>query len=93
MSEKSFHCAEHIKWVNDSTQVVIIDEMRNQTHILQGEEAAVWSWLTLGYSYERILPLVAALWTAEPQVANHKLAGLLTAWHSTGLLEETRRTI
>jgi len=87
MSTAQFTCPAHIKWVTDADQVLIVDEVRNQSHILEGEEATIWNWLALGYSHQRVIPMIAALWSVEAQTAEEELIRKLKGWNENGLLE------
>lgn len=50
----------HILWVQDKTQVLIIDEKHKKNRCLTGVEAAIWSWLSLNYSFAKLVKLTAA---------------------------------
>lgn len=86
MSENGMRCPDHLKWVADHSRVIIVDEERRLTTILQDEEALIWNWLALGYSYRRLHASAAALWAATPQAADALLTRLLANWQKSGLL-------
>ncbi len=76
-----------VRWVKDADQILVVDEHSGNVHRLFGLEAAVWSWLTLGYPYPRLVRLTAALLSLAPAEAEPHLARCLTDWQVAGLLE------
>ena len=82
-----YTCPPHITWVKDSQQTIIIDGRQRRNHILRGPEAAIWSWLTLAYSYPRLCQLLAALLDQSPAQAEQQLQTTLETWHQAGLLQ------
>ncbi len=81
-------CPEPISWVKDSAGILVVDERREEVHVLRGLECAVWSWLSLEYSFSDLLALVAELLGASEKEAQQRLVELLQTWMSAGLLEE-----
>ncbi len=47
----------------------------------------MWSWLTLGYAYPRLLELVTTVTRQTPDEAEAMLLSLLQRWHRDGLLQ------
>lgn len=82
-----YTCPPHITWVKDSQHTIIIDEQQGRSHILRGPEAAIWSWLTLAYSYPKLCRLLAALLDQSPAQAEQRLQATLETWRQAGLLQ------
>jgi hypothetical protein len=76
----------HIKWVTDDTRVIIVNEQTHRHLVLTEAEAAIWNWLTIPYPYQKLLPLVTALWSLAPATAEERLHHVLRRWHEEGLL-------
>lgn len=82
-----YACSDSLRWVKDTSQVIIVDEQQGKTFTLQGVDAAIWSWLSLRYSYQKLIHLVAALLAVSDVDAEHTLRTTLHRWHTQGLLE------
>ncbi len=80
-------CPDHVRWVNDAGQILVIDERRGVLHTLRGAEAAVWDWLALAYPSPALVEMLAALLALPPGEAAARLEAILAAWRSAGLLE------
>ncbi len=81
-------CPEYVQWVRDADQTLVVNSRRGTLYRLRGTGAAVWDWLTLGYSYARLVALLAALLGDAPEEGEATLVRLLTEWLENGLLEE-----
>ncbi len=82
-----YTCPSHIKWVTDDTRIIIVNEQQNSHHILTEAEAAIWNWMTIPYSYRKLLPLVTLLWSLPLPKAEERLQLILHKWHEDGLLD------
>ncbi|NWF69125.1 MAG: hypothetical protein HXY40_08565 [Chloroflexi bacterium] len=80
----------HLRWLQDAGQLLVVDEKARRAHVLRGHEAALWTWFTLGYSYDKALHLLAAALKCPPAQAEAALRELLHSWQTLGLLEEAR---
>lgn len=79
--------AEWVSWANDTAQTVVVDERRGAVYVLCGAEMAVWDWLALGYPFERVVGLLAALQADALVQAEATCVGLIESWLALGLLE------
>jgi hypothetical protein len=80
-------CPASIRWVKDADQILVVDEQRGIQVVLRGRDAAIWDWLTLMYSYPRLVNLLAVLQAIPADEAERQLMDVLSAWQSSGLLE------
>lgn len=78
--------AKGLVWVDQGTQVIVVDELRGHTYVLQGAEAALWGWLALGYSFSKIAKLLAAMLQKNVREAENILSSLLYKWCEGGLM-------
>lgn len=79
--------APHILWVQDKTQVLIVDEQHHKNQVLTGIEAAIWSWLSLGYSFAKLVKLTAAALDTTKTEAEPYLVAVIQKWYGAGLLD------
>jgi hypothetical protein len=56
-----YHCSPSIIWVKDADQTLVVDRETGQSWALRGVEAVVWDLLTIGYSYQRIVPMLSLI--------------------------------
>ncbi|NWJ47021.1 MAG: hypothetical protein HXX08_14255 [Chloroflexi bacterium] len=77
-----------IQWVQDSEEVLVVNEQCNESHSLRGVEAAVWNCLVLGYSYADLLELLANLLDLPKSEAATNLNGWLEKWQRVSLLQK-----
>jgi hypothetical protein len=82
-------CPDDIFWVKDVNQMIIVNRQSGETQILRGVEASVWGWLTLCYSYPKMVHLVSALLVVPSGEAEEQLVEILKKWLTAGLLEIT----
>jgi hypothetical protein len=80
-------CPAPVWWVKDADQILVVDEQKGTLVILRGLEAVIWDWLTLMYSYPRLVNLLAALRVVPADEAERQLIDVLSAWQSIGLLQ------
>jgi hypothetical protein len=81
-----YTCPDHIRWVKESTGIIVVDEQTQQAHHLAGAETAVWDWLMLGYAYSRMVRLTAVLLDIPFPQAKQHLHRQLQTWQRRGLL-------
>lgn len=79
-----------IAWATDTNRVIVASADGRRARVLEGPEAAVWSWLSLSPPEGRLVDLAAGLFGVEPQVAAERVHTLLLAWCDAGLLEPAR---
>ena len=87
MTQLTINCPSHIQWVQDKHQVFVVDSQRNVTYCLTGIDAAIWNFFWLGYSYARLVKLVAALSNLSHEEAQMQLASQLRQWYDSGLVQ------
>ncbi len=83
---KTVFRSPRLQWVRDIDKTIVIDESNGQVHTLQGLDRMVWSWLTLGYAYPRLVSLLAAALAVPSMDAEQHLATLFLKWTRMGLL-------
>lgn len=76
-----------VTWVKDYNQVIVIDNLRQEQHLLRDVEALVWGWLVSGYSHARTIRLLENLLALSPAEAEKNLHSMLDAWRQAGILE------
>jgi hypothetical protein len=86
-SSITLSCPPAIHWVKDSGQIVVVDEKKPATWILQGFEAAVWDYLMLGYSFPKLTATLRTLLNVPIQEAEDKIAACIRNWQAGGLLD------
>jgi hypothetical protein len=84
-----YSCPAYVHWVRDADLVALVDEQRHCSQVLRGDEAMLWDWLALGYSYSVLLRQSAAVWEMPEQEAACILAESLARWHKLGWLAAT----
>ena len=83
----SYCCAPDIEWVQDASQVLLVDAARGRSWPLQGVEAAIWDWLSLGYRYEQIARFVSLALGTSMDEAERALCAVLRGWAGAGILQ------
>ena len=83
----TYTCPPHVKWVIDAQQTIVINEQNGDFAILSDVNATLWSWLTLNYSYDKLLTLINALECPFPE---QLLQSTLQKWTGSGLLMERK---
>ena len=74
-------------WAFSGHQVIVVDELEQQHHVLDQWQAAVWNWLSLSYSFTRIRRLLASFLAVSQPEAEERLRFLLQQWQAAGLLQ------
>jgi hypothetical protein len=80
---------ETIRWVVDLDRTLVINELRGEVHVLHGLESAIWSWLSLGYSFSRLVSFAGEFLKISSIEAQDQIIDILDSWVASGLLEET----
>lgn len=75
-----------LRWCQDSTRVLVIDEQSAQAVSLTGLDAAVWKWLVLSYSYADVLRFTSVFLNLPEGETRARLTLLLNQWIELGLL-------
>ena len=83
----SLHPAQ-VEYVRDLDQVILVSPENHQKWILQGIDAAVWNWLTLGYGYMRVVNMITTACSVSNEEASCLLQTILAKWVDAGLLNE-----
>ncbi|MBU0703104.1 MAG: hypothetical protein KKC18_04485 [Chloroflexi bacterium] len=86
----TYCCSPSIVWVKDAGQTLVVDRETRQTWTLRGMEAVVWDLLAVGYSYQRIVPLLSLIFSLSAGEAKSTLTGLLREWQDTGIVQVCR---
>lgn len=73
-------------WVKDQDQIFIIDEHSQEIYRMHHLEALVWTWLTLAYSYSKIVELLTALLVISSAEAEQRLRIIFQTWKNAGIL-------
>ena len=73
-------------WVKDREQLLIVDEQHQEIYALLGVEAAVWTWLTFGYPYAKIVELLAETLELPMVETEQRLHVIFQNWKKTGIL-------
>lgn len=74
-------------WVNDRSQVIIVDWKSRKSFKLNGLESIIWNWLFLGYSYQEIVMMTAQLISKPTRIAANILESIFHDWLAKSLLE------
>jgi len=83
----NFRCTPNIAWVKDADQILLIDTDTGQSWSLCGTEAAVWSFLTLGYRYEKIGHFLSLMLKIPDGKARKALMAMLHEWQDKGIVQ------
>lgn len=83
----NFRCTPNITWVKDTDQILLIDTDNGQSRSLCGTEAAVWSFLTLGYRYEKIGHFLSFMLKISEDEARKALIAMLREWQDEGIVQ------
>lgn len=84
-----YRCPAGVRWVHDDGCLILVDAEAGRSFRLEGLAAAVWAWLALGHTYDRLLALLAATLPDSddcPMRAAAELDALLAEWVALGLL-------
>ena len=87
-----YRCSPSIIWVKDADQTLVVDRETRQSWALRGVEAVVWDLLTIGYSYQRIVPMLSLILSLSMEEAEYTLAGVLRKWRDASIVQESFET-
>lgn len=82
-----YRCAPTLVWVRDEGHVIVVDAQNARSWLLDGIEAAIWDWVTMGYSYPRIVNLASLILKGSQAQAETQLEETLHRWHRAGLVQ------
>lgn len=85
---QTYFCPPHIRWAYDAACILVVNEQTRQAHMLVAEEAAIWDWLMLGYSYAQLIQFIAASSDLPTVQAENHLRQQLQTWQESGLLQK-----
>jgi hypothetical protein len=86
-------CSDSVYWVKDRDGILIVDVKTHQSHVLHNEKAVIWDWLTLSYSYQKIVSLLTVLLEIAERDAEQLLLDTLQAWSRDGILHNMERSL
>lgn len=77
---------DSVFWVKDRGQILVLDEKRQEIHVLRGVEAAVWGWLVLNYPYEKMVRSLTLMLGTSTEETQECLSTIIQKLISTGIL-------
>ena len=86
MNTGSFVTPASVRWCQDSTRVLVIDESANLAVSLAGLDAAVWKWFSLSYTYRDVLSFTQVFLKLSREDTEHRLNQIITQWVELGFL-------
>ena len=87
-SFRNLRLADSVFWVRDKNRTIVIDIENQYTLALHGVNQAIWGWLILDYSYQRILRFVKTALESDLESAEKVLLNALKNWVAAGILED-----
>ncbi len=78
--------APQVTWAVDLAGITVIHSATGCVASLEYHEAALWDLLSRGYSYDRLIALVCAIASLEPQDAEQWVLTTTKEWTEAGLL-------
>ena len=81
-----YRCSPSIVWVKDADQTLAVDTETEQSWPLRGVEAVVWDLLAVGYSYQKIVPMLSLILSLPIEEAERALASVLEKWRDAGVV-------
>ena len=79
--------ARGIHGVRDIDMTLLVNDQNGKSFILRGLEATIWDWLTLNYSYNKIVGLLATIFDLPICKTEFRLNSILREWVEKGLLK------
>jgi hypothetical protein len=76
-----------LAWVNDGSQLLVVNEAGGAAHLLRGVEVALWRWLHQSLSWPEIQALFSALDNLPPEEGAGQIAEILRGWAKDGMVE------
>jgi len=83
-SHSILRTSPRIRWVRDVDFVILVDEVSDQRHILEGEEALVWEWLHMGMTINRCAALLAKMNEVAGSLFETMVIDLISRWMDEG---------
>jgi len=88
MKKWNCFCPAGVEWVKNSDGILVVHRNQNQSYHLTGIESVLWSWISLSYTYPRLVSMLAELAGISRLAAGRKLRQVLEDWRGKGILEE-----
>ena len=85
-----YTCAPSIIWVRDADQTLLVDQETKQSWSLRGVSAVIWDLLAVGYSHQRIVPLLSLLISLPVEEVERDLTKVLGKWLDEGIVQASR---
>ena len=82
-----YRCAPTIVWARDEGRVIVVDDQDKRSWLLDGIEAAIWDWVTMGYAHPRIVSMVSLTLKGSDAQAETLLENTLHRWYLAGLVQ------
>ena len=77
---------EHIYWVKETQHIMVVDERIKQVTLLCDLQAALWSWISLSYSFEQLCHLVAKALDLDNAGARGMILEIFKEWEEIGII-------
>jgi len=79
-------CPDKWQYVQDTNSTILVHTTDQKTYTLHGFESSIWSWLTLNYSYRKLVKLLTALLEVSEEDAIVRLQAILLKWVEIGIV-------
>jgi hypothetical protein len=80
-------CAPSIIWVRDADQTLLVDQETKQSWSLRGVSAVIWDLLAVGYSHQRIVPLLSLIISLPIEEVEQSFTKVLGKWLDEGIVQ------
>jgi len=85
-----YTCAPSIIWVRDADQMLLVDQETKQSWSLRGVSAVIWDLLAVGYSHQRIVPLLSLIISLPIEEVEQSFTKVLEKWLDEGIVQASR---
>lgn len=85
----AYCCVSNIVWVKDKNGVFLVDPKADRSWSMNGIDAAIWDWLTLGYRHEQAVFLLSLILRVPEDEARQVICETLYRWQRMGIVEQT----
>ncbi len=85
-SDVMYYCLDHVYWVKDKDQVVVVVEKQQSSFLFRGVELAIWTWLISGYQTDELRKQISVLLAISEAESQNILLQTLESWFSKGIL-------
>jgi hypothetical protein len=75
-----------VVWVKDTEQILVVDTQSQRHRTLRDKEAVVWELLAVGYPYERLVTMLALVFSLTTSQAESVLTEMVHKWHEERLV-------